>query len=281
MQVEHKKRRLWLALGIVLSLAIGVVVVALWLDNLKVGAPKTDQISSTAQVEVQPEKPKTIQVSLPNASPINALKEDYNSDASLWRVVSKDYPLTDSHYTPANLQFATVASRSDKSNEERSLRADIMPDVEKLFAAMKERGYDMLIGSGYRSYNLQNMYFTNYARAKGEAEANKYSARPGQSEHQTGLVVDIAYTSMQCYLDSCFADTPAGQWIAAHAHEYGFIVRYPKDKTEITKYIYEPWHLRYVGKDLATVLHQTGLTLDEARPYLQTALEELKQAKAL
>ena len=236
--------------------------------------------TSTQQLPV-PEKPKGVAVNLPKAVPVPALKEDYDSDSSVWRVVSKEYPYNDSHYIPPNLELATVNSRADKSRDERSLRADIMPAVEKLFAAMKTEGYDMMIGSGYRSYDLQNLYYTNYVKVYGQASADTFSARPGTSEHQSGLTFDIAYTSKECYITECFADTAAGQWLKAHSYEYGFIIRYPEGKTDVTKYMYEPWHLRYVGVELAKALYDSGLTLDEARPYLQEALKQLRDTKAI
>ena len=140
----------------------------------------------------------------------------------------------------------------------------------------KALGSDLMIGSGFRSYDLQNVYYSNYVRLYSQAEADKFSAKPGQSEHQTGLVVDLAYTDMDCYLASCFADTPAGVWLTQNAHKYGFILRYPEGKESITGFQFEPWHFRYVGKDLARAIKESGLTLDEAKPYLDKALTELK-----
>ena len=80
--------------------------------------------------------------------------------------------------------------------------------------------------------------------------------------------MDLSTRDMKCYLEECFGDTPAGKWLATHAHVYGFILRYPKDKNGITDFIYEPWHFRFVGKNLATALYESGLTLDEAWPYM-------------
>jgi len=139
-----------------------------------------------------------------------------------------------------------------------------------------QAGHELYVASGYRSHQLQTVYYSNYVRVSGEAEANKFSARPGQSEHQTGLAFDLASTSNSCYLETCFGDSEAGKWLATHAHEYGFTLRYPADKTDITGYQYEPWHFRYVGKDLAGALHQSGLTLDEAAPYLDRLRDTLR-----
>jgi LAS superfamily LD-carboxypeptidase LdcB len=221
-------------------------------------------------------KPAPVMVHLPGATPLKPLAEDYSDPASLWLVVSKQHPLANAGYVPANLALPSVKTRTDKSTAEQSLRRDIEPDIVALFTAANAAGHDILLASGYRSYEQQQIYFSNYSRLYGEESANKFSARPGQSEHQTGLSLDISLSSRQCYLEVCFGDTEAGKWLAAHAHEYGFILRYPADKTAITEYQYEPWHFRYVGRDLARALHESGLTLDEAYPYLQKALAELK-----
>lgn len=151
-----------------------------------------------------------------------------------------------------------------------------MDEIEQLFSDAKDQGLDLMIGSGFRSYALQNTYYSNYVRLYSQQEADKFSAKPGQSEHQTGLVVDLAYANMDCYLARCFADTPAGIWLAQNAHEYGFVLRYPEGKESVTGFQFEPWHFRYVGKDLALAIKESGLTLDEAKPYLDRALAELK-----
>ena len=196
------------------------------------------------------------------------LPGDYTADDHLWRLVNKTTPLKDVNYRPSALQLATVASRADKSADERSVRADIMPHVEALFAAAKAAGHQLQIGSAFRGYELQRTYYSNYARLYGQAAADKLSARPGHSEHQTGLVMDVATPDRTCYLETCFGDTPAGRWLAMHAHEYGFIISYPKGKEAITGYQYEPWHIRYVGKELAGALKQADMTLDQATPLL-------------
>lgn len=267
---RQRTRHVFVGSIIALTLFASALLLAFYLGHANVRAPA----EITNQPIVTPQPP-IVQVALPGASSITALKENYNDDSSIWRIVSKDYPLTNSRYIPVNLALATVPSRTDKSNEERSLRSDIMPAIEQLFSALSAQHFNMMIASGYRSYDLQNMYYTNYVKAYGQAQADMFSAQPGKSEHQTGLAFDISYIDRTCYLETCFGDMPAGQWLAAHAYEYGFILRYPKDKTAVTKYQYEPWHFRYVGKDLASALHESGLTLDEARPYLQAALQQL------
>lgn len=267
------KRVWWLVTGVAVS-AVSAICVYMFLQNSP--APQV-----TTQKPAVAKKNADVQLTLPGAAAIPALKEDYLQPSSLWVVVNKDHPLADVSYAPASVSRPNIALNTSKSTDELSLRSDIIPMVEDLFAAAKTAGYDIMLASGYRSYNLQKTYYDNYVRVSGETEANKFSAKPGQSEHQTGLAFDISLTNRSCYLETCFADTEAAKWLAAHAFEYGFILRYPADKTDITKYQYEPWHFRYVGKDLALALHESGLTLDEAYSYLQTTRQDLLDQKLI
>ncbi len=219
-------------------------------------------------------------VQLPNTPAIPAIKENYLHDDSIWRLVNKSHPLSNINYHPIVAQ-PNVAVRSDKSADEQSVRKDIAPAVEQLFAGANTAGYRLEIGSGFRSASLQRTYYTNYINVYGQAAADTFSAKPGYSEHQTGLVVDVTTLDHYCYLEECFGTTSAGKWLKEHAHEYGFILRYPKEKEGITDFHYEPWHFRYVGKELANALYQSGLSLDEAAPYLNTARKELLAAGAI
>ena len=168
-----------------------------------------------------------------------------------------------------------MATWKQKSRDEQSVRPELQEPLSQMFADAKAVGYNLMIGSGFRSSQLQSTYYNNFVRTRGQAYADKVSARPGTSEHQLGLAVDLAYTSQECYLHTCFADTGAGKWLAANAHNYGFILRYSKGREDITGYQFEPWHFRYVGRDLALALYQSGLTLDEAEPYLLKTRENL------
>ncbi len=126
-----------------------------------------------------------------------------------------------------------------------------------MVAAAKADGISLWIVSGYRSYQTQETLYNNYVARNGKAEADTYSARPGHSEHQTGLAFDINEISY------AFGESAAGKWVAEHAAEYGFIIRYPKEKQAITGYVYEPWHLRYLGTELAMDVVESGLCLEE------------------
>ncbi len=137
----------------------------------------------------------------------------------------------------------------------------IVPTVMEAWNAMveaaKEEGISLRIISGYRSYQTQQKLYNNYVNRSGKEEADTYSARPGHSEHQTGLAFDINEISY------AFGESKAGKWVAEHGPSYGFIIRYPKDKQEITGYVYEPWHLRYLGTELAMDVAESGLCLEE------------------
>ena len=123
--------------------------------------------------------------------------------------------------------------------------------------AAAEEGLNIYLSSGFRSYETQNRIYNNYVSNYGQSSADTFSARPGHSEHQTGLAIDVNS------IDDSFADTPEAEWLASHAHEYGFIIRYPKGKESITGYKYEPWHIRYLGVEKATEVYNSGLTLEE------------------
>ena len=120
-------------------------------------------------------------------------------------------------------------------------------------------GLNIYIASGYRAYSLQERLYKKYSDRDGSSVADTYSARAGHSEHQSALAFDLNS------IDSSFAATPEGAWVKDNAHVYGFIIRYPEGKDHITGYKYEPWHLRYVGKDLANTLYNNGnyITLEE------------------
>lgn len=136
--------------------------------------------------------------------------------------------------------------------------------VEMCDEAKESKGYTLIANSSYRDYEWQDSLYKNYTVQSGQTYADSVAARPGFSEHQTGLALDI--TAYGKSFDD-FADAEEYKWLSMHAHEYGFILRYPKEKEDITGYDYEPWHYRYVGKDLAKKIYQSGLTFDEYYAY--------------
>ena len=119
-------------------------------------------------------------------------------------------------------------------------------------------GFDLYIGSGFRSFNTQSTIYKNYVKRDGQEKADTYSARPGHSEHQSGLAIDICDRTEKACINSNYNDTASAKWLSDNAYKYGFILRYPSGKTGETGYKFESWHYRYVGKDLATILYNGG-----------------------
>jgi LAS superfamily LD-carboxypeptidase LdcB len=179
-------------------------------------------------------------------------EEKRNSD-SLLVIANKKHPLP-AGYEPEDL----VRPETDMLND-CMLCFPAAEALEEMFAAAEADGVHLVLGSGYRSEALQKKLYENYAARYGRDEADTFSARPGYSDHQTGLAADISDHDARTYLTEEFEHTPEGQWLIRHAHEYGFIMRYPKGKDAITGYSYEPWHFRYIGVEYATKIYNTDV----------------------
>lgn len=196
-------------------------------------------------------------------SAFNKSRYSLSDPASIWVIVNKKRPLNPINYTPTDLVVPSVPLRVP-GNDSMQIRKITARALETMFAAAKDKGLVLMLSSGYRSYAYQTNLYNGYTKASGRASADKSSARPGHSEHQTGLAVDIEPASRLCELEQCFATTPEGKWLAANAYKYGFILRYTSDKVSVTGYENEPWHYRYVGTDLAIEMHKDGIkTLEE------------------
>lgn len=143
------------------------------------------------------------------------------------------------------------------------LRREAAEALLRLFAAALNEGHVLLANSGYRSYDEQAEVLRQEIRLYGEAQARRQVAEPGHSEHQLGVAVDVSIPRRRFVLDQSFAEEPEGQWLAANAHRFGFVISYPAGKEAITGYIYEPWHIRYVGVEIAHQIVASGLTLTE------------------
>ncbi len=179
---------------------------------------------------------------------------------SQWVVVDKLRPLNPKQYQPTTLRTPNIKVESGDM-QVNDLTAT---GLEEMASAAATEGINLMVVSAYRSYTEQVTIYNSMVRGYGQAEADRQSARPGYSEHQSGWAVDLGAASGKCRIDPCFADTPEGKWLATNAYKYGFIIRYPSDKEQITGYNYEPWHVRFVGKELSTEMHRTGTqTLEE------------------
>lgn len=168
-----------------------------------------------------------------------------------------------STYTPEDLVIPNVPFSFQGEDQKKYLRKEAAQALEELIAKAQEDGHNILAVSGYRSYERQKAIFLGNVKKSGFKKANTFSAVPGQSEHQTGLAMDVSSASVNYRLANNFAETPEGIWLNDNAHLYGFIIRYPRDKVEITGYQYEPWHIRYVGIEDATNIKMNNLTLEE------------------
>jgi D-alanyl-D-alanine carboxypeptidase len=142
------------------------------------------------------------------------------------------------------------------------LRKEAAQAIEGLMKDAKAAGIDLKGTSAFRSYAYQVNLFNAYVERDGKEQAMKYSAPPGHSEHQTGLAIDVSSASVNYQLTQSLGETVEGKWLADHAHEYGFIIRYQKEFEEETGYMYEPWHLRYIGMEHAKQVHALNQPYD-------------------
>jgi D-alanyl-D-alanine carboxypeptidase len=184
---------------------------------------------------------------------------------SIWVVVNKQRQISPLRYKPENLVFPAFPRPKIQNPFGLQLREEAALAAVELAAAMRAAGKGTLIlNSGFRTYNTQKALYDRTKETKGLAVAEKLSARPGHSEHQLGLAADFSARAQGCVILTCFGNTEAGRWLEQNAHEYGFILRYPKGLKAITGFQYEPWHFRYVGVELATELNTKGIkTLEE------------------
>lgn len=242
----------WLLVFLVLTAATAAVV--WWRDN-----PAGSNNPASSPYQTTTRAPASNDQSEPSFS-----KNQYSvSDpASIWVVVNKGRILP-SFYVPANLAVPKVALSEVASSENMHLRQETAAAIEELMSAAGNDGMQLMLVSGFRSYSTQQSVYNGYVSSQGKDYADATSAQPGHSEHQTGLAADLGTIRRNCQLDACFGDTPEGKWLAANAYKYGFIIRYQKDKSNLTGYAYEPWHIRYIGIDLATEINKTGQTLEQ------------------
>ncbi|AOT00253.1 MULTISPECIES: M15 family metallopeptidase [Exiguobacterium] len=219
----------------------------------------TDKPDSSSQ-DPEQEKPSKPEDETPDVDK----SADAKADLSLGNlvVVNKKYSLP-IDYKPSDLVVPNVSFSYSGVLEQSYMRAPAAKQMEKMFAAAKKEGVTLNAVSGFRSGERQKVLYNNYVARDGKAAADQYSARPGHSEHQTGLTFDISAPSVGNGLTAALGDTKEGKWIANNAAKYGFIVRYDRGFQSRTGYTYEPWHIRYVGVDVATQIKNNGQTLEE------------------
>lgn len=202
----------------------------------------------------------------------SAVRENVNN---LVVLCNKEYMLGEK-YAPDDLVVPNVPLTYPATYEQSHLREEAAKSLETMFKDAKQAGLeDLFLVSGYRSYRYQNEIFTTSLRNKGKEHTEKYMAKPGHSEHQTGLTADISTQSMGFTLEENFEDTKEGQWLAANAYKYGYILRYPKDRVETTGYAYEPWHFRYVGAEISEYMYKNKMVLEDLHETVNASTESV------
>ena len=172
-------------------------------------------------------------------------------------LVNKNNSLS-SDYKPQNLVKPNIVFLDSSAEEEKYMKQEAATSLEKLFQNAKQSNITLIGSSAYRSYQTQVNIYNKYYKEKGKEYTKQYVAIPGESEHQTGLAIYVTNPSR------CFDKTSIeAQWLANNAYKYGFILRYPKNKEDVTGYSYEPWHIRYVGKNVAEKIYRNSETLEE------------------
>ena len=189
--------------------------------------------------------------------------EKANTTLDTTLLVNKHY-LLDKDYIPDDLVNVSqnYAWGEVGSQKVREVAYNAFLDM---WNAANEEGYYLMINSSYRSYEDQEIVYNNYKNSSGERFADSIAARPGSSEHQTGLALDIF--SKTNTNKNTFSQTDEAKWLKENAHNYGFILRYPEDKVDITGYSFESWHYRYVGVDIATYIYENDITYEEYYAY--------------
>jgi D-alanyl-D-alanine carboxypeptidase len=256
---RRRRRLVRLLLGLlVLTVAAGAVLVVREVRSpatVPAAAPVAVP-SSTAPAPSSSSTPSatpTPSSSAPAAPTFDRAQLSLDDPTSNWVVSNKTRPLVPLDHAPTDL--VSLGGRYQ-------LRAEAAQAMRAMLAGAAADGLTITVQSAYRSYDYQVGVFTAQVARFGEAKAEIQVARPGYSEHQTGLAADVGGGG--CDIDRCFGTNDEGRWVAAHAAEYGYVVRYPDGKTDVTGYRYEPWHVRYVGVPLATELQRTGTaTLEE------------------
>lgn len=182
-------------------------------------------------------------------------------------LVNKDHLLS-SDYVPENLVITDNNENNFHDYKDASLKPMISADIMPYFEALRNAALDaglrkIIVDSGYRSFEYQKVVFDKSVVEKGLEETLRLVSLPGSSEHQTGLAIDIAYMDNGVYIEKTSGVDPEIMWLKENAHKFGFILRYPEGKEDVTNIQYERWHYRFVGVEMATILYAEGITLDE------------------
>jgi D-alanyl-D-alanine carboxypeptidase len=218
--------------------------------------PDATVASAAPGTSAAPNAPSVTSAPPPTAAV--AAMPSIDEPGSLWWIVNRNRPLPEG-YVPPDLVVPNVPIAPGATATH--VTAATAAAFEAMAADAANAGYQLMVKSAYRSEEDQRALYARFVKAYGRDVAATLAALPGTSEHQTGMALDVGLAGLPD--DQVFGGTPASRWVADNAHRFGFILRYPPAKAAITGYANEPWHLRYVGVDLATVLHDNGLTMEE------------------
>jgi D-alanyl-D-alanine carboxypeptidase len=265
--VSHTRPRRTVLLAVLSALVVLTVALSAGLLLLRgpgssdAAASAEDAVLSDFEAEAPAGRPVPRLPATPQAVDTfdkQALSTD--DPASLWLVANKTRPITPAGYVPADLVDVPIAHIFAPK-----LRAEAADAAVAVFAAFTaDTGLAMTSQSAYRSFAAQTLIYDRDAAVNGTLDTDQGIARPGHSEHQTGLAIDISAVPAVCSLAACFAETPQGEWLAENAWKYGFLLRYPADKVAVTGFEFEPWHFRYIGVELATEMREQKVsTLEE------------------
>lgn len=233
-------------------------------DGNQQNVPEIDENSTNVpknndNEEEPTETTEPVPTPTPSTTPV--IEPDTNAK-SVSVIVNPDYKLPD-NYEPEDLEYPDVRFIFNEKIEKRMLRKEAAEALEKMFEAAEVDGIYLAGVSAYRSHSTQTALFNRYVERDGYEKAKTYSAEPGTSEHETGLAIDVTSSDGKCAAQDCFGGTVEAIWLEKNAADYGFIIRYPKGKEDITGYKYEPWHIRYVGVEIAKHIYEEELTLEE------------------
>ena len=241
-----------------------IIMVKIMLGSLLIASLPLMNNTFTEQLELKKELPQEIINNKKNNSKQEELEKEIREQVKKENLllVNKNKSLSQD-YTPQNLVIPDVPFPFTEFHQKKLMDLEAVKALEDLFAKAKQDNINLYAVSGYRSYDRQETIFNSQVERYGLSKANQVSARPGESEHQTGLAMDVTSPKVNFELVQNFGATKEGQWLKDNASKFGFIIRYPQGKEEITGYQYEPWHLRYVGREVAQQIAVNDLTLEE------------------
>jgi zinc D-Ala-D-Ala carboxypeptidase len=246
----------WLV-AFALAVVVGASGVGLWVTWDETQTSSADPVADPGMIITTTSSPAPTTTTMPPIPPCTVADQLVEGEpATDWGsiVIDRAHRLPND-FVPPDLVEVTAAGFQSRDQ----VRSIVIDDLAALRAAAEANGTPIVVISAYRSFSYQQQLFADRASLVGEETAALETARPGHSEHQLGTAVDVLDPGVG-ELTEAFATTPAGQWVAAHAHEFGFVVSYPQGARDRSCYEYEPWHLRYVGRDTAAQIHESGLT---------------------